>query len=279
MNPEVWCKLPEELLDAIMVVAATQSQADAVAFMRCSSQWQRRIRPGLYLNPSLAAERIELFYKTVNTNPALRIFPRSLRLSPPLLSETQIEALSNVFDLCINIKRLCITAALISPSWALLKMALWNMDIVSEGGRIWRHNREPGDRLAEPRHVWFTRRNPLLSDCLLPNSVPQFMALPIDARKDRTNFHRLMVDCLTKLGSENTVVLNIVYPPVERDGYCQMLCERALHRLSDGPFCVIVRYSIDDEMIWEPLSVTDPKSLWHWAASEGKIYGRGPVWD
>ena len=280
MNPQVWCKLPEELLDAVIETAAAQSQTDAAVLVRCSSQWQRRIQPRLYLNPSLAADRIERFYETVTANSALRLFPRSLQLSPPLLSATQIDALSNILKLCKNVKRLCVSAALICPLWSSLTEALLRLDIISESGRIWYHNGLPGNTLGEARHIWFTRQNPLMSDCLLPNHIiPQFLALPIDARKDCTNFHRLMVDCPSKLGSQHTVVLNIVYPPVERDVYCQIVFERALRRLSDSPFCLIVRYSIDDETIWEPLPVNDPRSLWRWAASEGKIYGRRPIWD
>ena len=275
MNPRVWCKLPEELLDAVIVTAAAQSQTDALVLVQCSSHWRRRIQPLLYLNPSLAADGIERFYETVNANSALHNFPHCLQLFPPLLSATQIDALSNILKLCKNIKRLYITAALIYAPWSSLAEALRRLDIVSECGSI-----VLGNSLGRyVRRVWFTRQSPLLSDCLLPRPIPQFLALPIDARKDSTNFHRLMVDFPNKLESEHTVVLNIVYPPVERDVYCQILCERALHRLSDSPFCLIVRHSIDDETIWEPLPVNDPRSLWNWAASEGRIYGRSPTWD
>jgi hypothetical protein len=280
MNSEVWCKLPEELLDAIVVTAVAQSQTDAAVLVRCSSQWQKRIQPQLYLDPCLWGDRIKNFHDTVKANPALRVYPRGLRLSTPSLSETQIGAIHNVLKLCTTIKRLyfvaseaCFPSAL-AASWASLGEALQELDIVSGTARIFNTR----GIVEEARYVWFTRPT-LIGGYLFPTPIPKCLALPIDARKDVTNFHRLLVDFPSRLRPENIVVLNIVYPPMGRDVQCQISCERALNRLSYSPFCLIVRHSIDDQTIWEPLFVMDPRSLWHWAASKGKIYGRIPVWD
>jgi len=46
----------------------------------------------------------------------------------------------------------------------------------------------------------------LMSDCSPPNPIPSFLALPIGARKEWTNFHRLLADYPSKLSSLHTAL-------------------------------------------------------------------------